>query len=310
MPADATRPAGPPPAAAPLLEIRDLAVDYPNRHGRGRRRVLDGIHLQVRPGETVGLVGESGSGKTTLGRAVLGLVAPSRGTIIFGGHDIAGQRRGHRGYRQRRALSAELQAVFQDPYSSLNPARTVFQALAEPLSVHRRQRRAAAEQDVQAMLRRVGMPPDATHRYPREFSGGQRQRIAIARALMVGPRLVICDEPLSALDLSVQAQILNLLGSLQAESGISYLLISHDLAVVGHLAHQIAVLRDGQIVESGPTAEVIAAPSHPYTRALIDAAPRPDPAQQRARRAQQAAAHAAPAATPPTPSRPDPARHG
>jgi ABC-type oligopeptide transport system ATPase subunit len=285
--------------AGPLLEVRDLAAEYPNLHGRGRRRVLDGIDLQVGPAETVGLIGESGSGKTTLGRAILGLIAPSRGSILFNSEDITSA-----GRRRRRSLSAELQVVFQDPYSSLNPARTVLQTLAEPVSVHRRLRRADAEREVASMLRRVGMPPEAAHRYPREFSGGQRQRIAIARALMVSPRLVICDEPLSALDLSVQAQILNLLGELQAESGVSYLLISHDLAVVRHLAHRVAVMRDGRIVESGSTSEVIAAPAHPYTRELIDAAPRPDPAQQRARRrAQQATS----CPSSPTPQCPDPA---
>jgi ABC-type glutathione transport system ATPase component len=292
MPADAD-PVGP----DVLLDVRDLAVEYPALRGRGRRLVLNGIDLQVRTGETVGLIGESGSGKTTLGRAILGLVTPSRGAIVFDGEDITSA-----SHRRRRALSAELQAVFQDPYSSLNPARTVLQSLAEPVAVHRRLRRADAERDVTLMLRRVGMPPEAAHRYPREFSGGQRQRIAIARALMVSPRLVICDEPLSALDLSVQAQILNLLAELQAESGVSYLLISHDLAVVRHLAHRVAVLHDGRIAESGSTAEVIAAPSHPYTRELIEAAPRPDPAQQRARRrAQLATASASPPASPATP---------
>ena len=281
--------------SGPLLDVRDLAVEYPDLRGRGRRRVLDGIDLLVGQGETVGLIGESGSGKTTLGRAILGLVKPSRGSIIFGGEDIAVASR-----RRRRALSAELQAVFQDPYSSLNPARTIAQALTEPVTVHRRPRRDAAEREVASMLGRVGMPPDAAHRYPREFSGGQRQRIAIARALMNSPRLIICDEPLSALDLSVQAQILNLLGELQAESGVGYLLISHDLAVVRHLAHRVAVLHEGRIVESGGTAEVIAAPAHPYTRKLLDAAPRPDPAQQRERRrAQQEAA----GALPPLPSK-------
>jgi ABC-type oligopeptide transport system ATPase subunit len=263
----------------PLLCIRDLAVDYPNRHGRGRRLVLDGVDLRVGDAETVGLIGESGSGKTTLGRAILGLLTPSRGSIVFGGEDMVATSR-----RRRRALSAELQAVFQDPYSSLNPARTVFQTLAEPVTVHRRLRRDAAEREVTSMLRRVGMPADAAQRYPREFSGGQRQRIAIARALMISPRLIICDEPLSALDLSVQAQILNLLGELQAESGISYLLISHDLAVVRHVAHRVAVLHQGSIIESGATADVIAAPAHPHTRKLLDAAPRLDPAERRARR--------------------------
>jgi len=285
--------------SGPLLDVQDLAVEYPDLRGRGRRRVLDGVDLLVGQGETVGLIGESGSGKTTLGRAILGLVKPSRGSIIFGGadggEDIAAASR-----RRRRALSAELQAVFQDPFSSLNPARTIAQALIEPVTVHRRPRRDAAEREVASMLGRVGMPPDAAHRYPREFSGGQRQRIAIARALMNSPRLIICDEPLSALDLSVQAQILNLLAELQAESGVGYLLISHDLAVVRHLAHRVAVLHEGRIVESGGTAEVIAAPAHPYTRKLLDAAPRPDPAQQRARRrAQQEAA----GALPPVPSK-------
>jgi ABC-type oligopeptide transport system ATPase subunit len=267
----------------PLLDIHGLTIEY--RRGRHAVvRAVDGVSLQVQPGETVGLVGESGSGKSTLGNAVLGLVPVHRGAIFFDGKDITRAR-----FRERRALSEHLQVVFQDPYSSLNPVRTIGQTLAEPLHVHRKLRRSEREGPIRAMLQRVGLPPEAADRYPAQFSGGQRQRIAIARALMVSPRLIICDEPVSGLDLSVQAQVLNLLFELQRDFGLSYLFISHDLAVVRHVSHRIIVLYRGQIMESGPANQVYEAPSHPYTQALLAAAPVPDPELQEARRAERRA---------------------
>jgi ABC-type oligopeptide transport system ATPase subunit len=265
--------------AQPLLELDCVTVEY----GRGRRRpplrAVDSASLTVQPGETVGLVGESGSGKSTIGRAVLGLVPVHSGVIRFAGRDIT-----HVTGRERRLLGADLQVVFQDPYSSLNPARTVGQALAEPLTTHQSPSRDERTERVEAMLARVGLSPDATRRYPRHFSGGQRQRIVIARALMLSPRLVICDEAVSALDLSVQAQILNLLLELQRDLSLSYLFISHDLGVVRHVSHRIVVLHAGQIVEEGPAATVHEHPTHPYTKTLIAAELPPDPrahAQQR-----------------------------
>lgn len=255
-----------------LLEVLDLTVAFPGG-GRRRTRAVDGVSLEVEDGETLGLVGESGSGKTTIGHAVLGLVRPMSGAIRYRGEDIT-----HRTERRRRALSRELQIVFQDPYSSLNPSRTVGSTLAEPLRVHHRPAgRVETTARIAAALEDVGLPADAARRYPAQFSGGQRQRIAIARALIIEPRLVVCDEPTSALDLSVQAQILNLLLALQQRHHLSYLFISHDIDVVRHMAHQIAVLRRGQIVESGPTTAVTTKPSHPYTRALLAAVPVPDP---------------------------------
>jgi len=261
-----------------LLEVRDISVAY----RRGHRRIMgvDGVSLDVAAGETVGLVGESGSGKSTIARAILGLTRVERGAVRFAGEDVT-----HLGFRARRALYRRMQVVFQDPYGSLNPVRTVGQTLAEPLQAFGVRDRAAVRARVHAMLDRTGLPETAAERYPREFSGGQRQRIAIARALMLAPELVICDEAVSALDLSVQAQILNLLRELQATSGLSYLFISHDLDVVRHLCDRVVVLRHGRVVESGATADVTAAPADPYTRSLLDAAPLPDPRLQRQRRA-------------------------
>jgi len=263
-----------------ILELCDLSVEF--RQGRRTPpfRAVDGVSLTIGQGETVGLVGESGSGKSTIGRAVLGLNPVHSGQVLFDGADIT-----HAGARTRRTISSSLQVVFQDPYSSLNPARTIGQTLAEPLLVHERPDRRQTATRIADMLERVGMPADTANRYPGQFSGGQRQRIAIARALMLSPRLVICDEPVSALDLSIQAQVMNLLADLQQEMSLSYLFIAHDLPVVRHLSHRIVVLYRGQIMESGPAAQVYAEPAHPYTRMLISAVPEPDPAVQRTRRA-------------------------
>jgi peptide/nickel transport system ATP-binding protein len=257
-----------------LLEVSALTVRY-------RRTVtaLREVTLTVAPGETVALVGESGSGKSTLGNAILGLVPAAAGSIRFDGTDITGF-----GARQRRQLTKDIQAVFQDPYGSLNPVRPVGQALAEPLLAHAKLSRATTKARVGAALERVGLSADAAARYPAQFSGGQRQRIAIARALMLSPRLIVCDEPLSALDLSVQAQVLNLLKAVQRESGVGYLFITHDLAIVPHIAHRVVVLYQGRVVETGAVGQVCDHPSDPYTRRLIAAAPVPDPALQRARR--------------------------
>jgi len=261
-----------------LLDISDLRVEY----AQGRRRrfaALDGVSFHVERGETVGVVGESGSGKSTLGRAVLGLAPVAGGRIAFNGEDIT-----HASARTRRALSARLQVVFQDPNSSLSPTRTIGQTLSEPLLVHRRVSRREAMTRAREMLTHVGLVPEAADRHPAQFSGGQRQRIAIARALMLSPDMVICDEPVSALDVSVQAQVLNLLRSLQRELSLSYVFIAHDLAVVRHVSHRTVVVYRGQVMEEGPAELVYAAPGHPYTRALIEAAPVPDPDLQLARR--------------------------
>jgi oligopeptide/dipeptide ABC transporter ATP-binding protein len=268
-----------PATATPLLDVRGLTVEFRAGLGVPPTRAVDEVSFAIGARETVGLVGESGSGKTTIGRAILGLAPVRAGTVAFAGRDI-----GFLGHRERRRLSSDLQVVFQDPYSSLNPTRTVGQTLAESLRGRDLSRAEVAER-VHAMLGRVGLPPDVTSRYPAHFSGGQRQRVAIARALMVHPRLVICDEPVSALDLSVQAQVLNLLRQLQEELDLSYLFIAHNLAVVRYLSHRIIVLYRGRIMEQGPAASVYGDPVHPYTQALLDAAPVPDPEIQRRRRA-------------------------
>jgi oligopeptide/dipeptide ABC transporter ATP-binding protein len=264
--------------------VNDLTVEF--RVGRHRQpfRAVDHVSIEIAPRETLGLVGESGSGKTTLGRAILGLVPITSGTVFFAGADIT-----RAGLKERRLLSTEMQVVFQDPYSSLNPARTIGQTLRESLLVQGKQMRSMTKARVPEMLERVGLPAAAANRYPRHFSGGQRQRIAIARALMTQPKLVVCDEPVSALDLSVQAQVLNLLRELQDEFGLSYLFIAHDLAVVRHLSQRIVVLYRGQVMEQGTADAVYRTPAHPYTRALLEAAPQPDPELQRRHRSERPA---------------------
>ena len=263
---------------APLLEIRGLSVEY-----RRRRTVsvaVDDVSFDVSPGETVGVVGESGSGKTTLTRAVLGLTAIRSGEVLFGGQDVTSL-----GFAGRRRLYRQVQLVFQDPYSSLNPSRTVGRTLAEPLQAYGEKDAGLVRTRVREMLERVQLPDGTADRYPRELSGGQRQRVAIARALMLSPRLVILDEPLSALDLSAQAQILNLLRELQASAGLSYLFISHDLEVVRYLCERVVVMYQGRVMETGPADLVSGQSAHPYTHLLHQASPIPDPRSQRRRHA-------------------------
>lgn len=267
-------------AARPLLALDNVVVDYPVRGFRlPPVRVLHGVSLDVRAGETVGLVGESGSGKTTLGRAALGLAPVTGGEIRFDGRVISGLNK-----RERRSLSKDIQVVFQDPYTSLNPAMTVEDILIEPLLVSG-STRVDARDRVQALLDEVHLPSDAGTRLPREFSGGQRQRVAIARALSRNPRLVVCDEPVSALDLSNQARVLDLLIEIQQQTKVAYLFISHDLSVVRHISHRVAVMYRGKLVESGAASVVTTTPSHPYTQRLLLAAPVPDPSRQAERRA-------------------------
>ncbi|KAB2374170.1 ABC transporter ATP-binding protein [Actinomadura montaniterrae] len=268
----------------PLLSLRDVHVSFPGRRRRARTEVLKGIDLDVRPAETLGLVGESGSGKTTIGRAILGLVPVASGTITFDGEriDTATAAR-------RRALSRDLQVIFQDPYTSLNPSLTVGDTLAEPLVAQGGDARATRAR-IAALLDRVHLPADAAHRLPREFSGGQRQRVAIARALALRPRLVVCDEPVSALDLTTQRTILDLLLEIQEETAVAYLFVSHDLSVVRCMSHRVAVIHRGRIVETGESAQVTEHPEHPYTRTLLLSAPVADVAEQRRRRAARAAA--------------------
>ncbi|WP_404429883.1 ATP-binding cassette domain-containing protein [Microbacterium lacus] len=262
-----------------LLEISDLRVSFPGRGWRAKpTEVLHGVSLDVGEGETLGLVGESGSGKTTIGRAVLGLVKPSGGDILFQGENIT-----HVGVRERRRLSKDIQVVFQDPYTSLNPSLTIGDILAEPLVVQGATSRDARAR-VQTLLDQVGLPSDAAERLPREFSGGQRQRVAIARALAPGPKLIVCDEPVSALDLSTQERVLKLFVEIQRATGVAYLFISHDLSVVRHISHRVAVLYRGDLVETGSAAKVTADPDHAYTKRLLLAAPVADPARQLERR--------------------------
>ncbi|GAA4169530.1 ATP-binding cassette domain-containing protein [Gryllotalpicola koreensis] len=264
----------------PLLEVKDLVVEYPVKGYRRKPfRALKGVSLDVQPGECVGLVGESGSGKTTLGRAVLGLAPVTGGEVRFKGRDI-----GHLSRGQRRGLASEIQVVFQDPYSSLNPSLTIEQSLTEPLRV-RKVAAVEASKRVRALLDQVGLPTGAAQRLPREFSGGQRQRIAIARALALSPDLIVCDEPVSALDLSTQARVLELFKEIQESTGVAYLFVSHDLAVVRHLSHRVAVMYQGEIVEFGDGDKVTSDPEHPYTQRLLLAAPVADPDRQEQRRA-------------------------
>lgn len=262
-----------------LLDIQNVTVEYPSNSFRAKPfRALNNVSLDVRAGECVGLVGESGSGKTTLGRAVLGLAPVTEGKILFRGQDIA-----HAGRAERRGLASDIQVVFQDPYTSLNPSRTVEQILAEPLTV-RKVPRAEASQRIQALFDMVRLPADSGNRLPREFSGGQRQRIAIARALALKPELIVCDEPVSALDLSTQARVLELFKEIQDQTHVAYLFVSHDLEVVRHISHRVAVMYQGDIVEFGDGDQVTSEPRHPYTQRLFFAAPVADPEAQALRR--------------------------
>lgn len=262
-----------------LLTVEDLRVSFPGKGFRApRTEVLKGVSLEVRPGETLGMVGGSGSGKTTIGRAILGLAPVRSGSITF-----AGERIERAAGRQRRRLGKDLQVVFQDPYTSLNPSLAIGDTLSEPLLAQGMGRRDARRR-VGDLLDRVHLPSDAAARLPREFSGGQRQRVAIARALAIGPKLIVCDEPVSALDLTTQRTVLDLLLEIQERTNVAYLFVSHDLAVVRFMSHRVAVLHRGEIVETGDAARVTADPRHPYTRSLLLAAPVADVAEQRARR--------------------------
>ena len=269
--------------APTLLEVGHLTKHYPMRggvfgRGKGSVHAVDDVSFAIREGETLGLVGESGCGKSTIGKTVLRLVDPTAGTIAWRGQHINGLHgSAMRPYRR------ELQAVFQDPYASLNPRMRAADIVAEPIRNFEDVSAAEMRDRVVSLFEKVGLRPDQLPRYPYEFSGGQRQRLGIARALAPRPKLIVCDEPVSALDVSVQAQVINLLGDLQREFGLSYLFVAHDLAVVEHISHRVAVMYLGRIVERAPTRAVFAHPQHPYTEALLSAVPVPDPTVQRKR---------------------------
>ncbi|MCY3982171.1 MAG: dipeptide ABC transporter ATP-binding protein [Alphaproteobacteria bacterium] len=266
-----------------VLEVRDLKTHFPVHAGLLRRRVgsvlaVDGVSFDIRRGETLGLVGESGSGKSTVGKTVLRLIDPTSGEILVRGEDVT-----HAPAARMRALRRQMQMVFQDPYASLNPRLSAQRIVAEPLENYSEIPRAEIEERVQALFARVGLRPDQMAKYPHEFSGGQRQRLGVARALALEPGLIVADEPVSALDVSVQAQVLNLLMDLQDEFDLAYLFISHDLAVVEHISHRVAVMYLGKIVELTDRATLFSDPRHPYTRALLSAAPAPEPGAKRER---------------------------
>jgi oligopeptide transport system ATP-binding protein len=280
------------PAAAPLrphdkaniVEVDDLKVHFPIRAGifqssKGTVKAVDGLTFDVKRGETLGLVGESGCGKSTIGRAMIALRAPTSGTVRFDGTDLASLSTG-----DLRRMRRRMQIIFQDPYGSLDPRMTVGSIIAEPIETHGLAEGAAKHDRIADLLRLVGLDPQYVKRYPHEFSGGQRQRIGVARALAVEPEFIVCDEPISALDVSIQAQVLNLLTDLKKRLGLTYLFVAHDLSVVKHISDRVAVMYLGKIVEIGPPEELYAAPGHPYTRALLSAVPVPDPVAERRRR--------------------------
>ena len=269
--------------ATALLEVRGLCKHFPTQHGwLGRTqtvRAVDGVNFSIAAGETLGLVGESGCGKSTTGKLILRLQDPTAGEILWNGqpiHDLS--------QSALRPVRRELQAVFQDPYASLNPRIRAADIVAEPMHNYESMSAAQANERVAALFERVGLRPDQMVKYPFEFSGGQRQRLGIARALSVQPRLIVCDEPVSALDVSVQAQVINLLMDLQQQFNLSYLFIAHDLAVVEHISHRVAVMYLGRIVEIAPKRTIFTRPQHPYTEALLDAVPVPDPRVRKNRR--------------------------
>jgi len=267
-------------ASKPLLRVRGLKKYFPIRQGvfshvSGHLCAVDGVSFDIPAGTTLGLVGESGSGKTTVGRTILRLIEPTAGSAFYEDVDLFGM-----GRRTMRDMRRHIQIVFQDPYGSLNPRMTVGAMVREPLIVHKLVPKQARRDRVFELLELVGLEPDSYSRYPHEFSGGQRQRIGLARALAVEPKLIIADEPVSALDVSIQAQVLNLLIDLQNRLGIAYLFIAHDLSVVRHVSHAVAVMYLGRLVERAPVKDLFARPLHPYTRALMSAVPVPDPQAQ------------------------------
>jgi len=272
------------PAPPPLLSVQNLHTHFPIRAGLlqrtvGHVRAVDGVSFDIGRGETLGLVGESGCGKTTVGRSILKLIPPTSGSVTFDGHDVLAARG-----PALKALRRQMQIIFQDPAGSLNPRMRIAGIVGEPLIVHGLiKNRDQLRHKVEELLVRCGMPKAAADRYPHEFSGGQRQRIGIARALALEPRFIVCDEPTSALDVSIQAQIINLLHDLQTEFGLSYLFISHDMAVIQHVCRRIAVMYKGKIVEEGPREAILQNPQHKYTQSLLSAVPEPNPRRKKQR---------------------------